>query len=140
VGHTEQRLQLIQGLLGLADQQVDPGELLLDIGSEIRVLSHRLQRDPTFSLTYRLRPSPRIRQREAVQGVRQSAVRRLLDNLFVLRKRGIGIDPRPLRLTAVLIYLRPDQTPLSIAGLGGAFDQLLEPRVAPERVERRIDP
>jgi hypothetical protein len=37
VGHTEQRLQLIEGLLGLADHHVDPGELLLDIGSEIRV-------------------------------------------------------------------------------------------------------
>jgi hypothetical protein len=65
--------QLIQGLLGLADQQVDPGEQLLDVGSEIRILSHGLQRDPTFSLTYRLRLSPRIRQREAEQGVRLSS-------------------------------------------------------------------
>jgi hypothetical protein len=68
---------------------------LLDIGSEIRVLSHRLQRDPTFSLTYRLRLSPPIRQREAEQGVRLSVVRRFQNSLLGLEESGIGIDPPP---------------------------------------------
>ena len=60
---------------------------------------------------YCRRLSPRIRQREAEQGVRLSVVRCLQNSLFGLRESGIGIDPRPLRLTEVLVHLRPDQAP-----------------------------
>ena len=67
VGYPEQRLQLIERVLRLADQKVDPDELMLEVGPEIRILGDGEQRYGALPFSDGLVPAAEVGQAETVQ-------------------------------------------------------------------------
>ena len=97
----EQRLELVQRLLRLADQDVDPHELQLDVGAEVAIPAdrHQLHAPPPFP--HRVRLPPQIRQGQSEQHVALPVVGRGPTLLLEREPRRVGIERRPGAIAAV---------------------------------------
>src|SRR5215208_2805197 len=63
--NSEQRLELVEGLVRFAGQEIDPDELELEIGAEEGVALDREQLDPPPALANRLRLPSQVGERHA---------------------------------------------------------------------------
>src|SRR5256885_7359272 len=64
VGNLQQPFKLVQRLLRLSREHVDPRELMVEVGPNVCVLANRQQRYAVLSLAYRIWPPSHKGQRE----------------------------------------------------------------------------
>ena len=60
---------MVEGLLRLADENVDAHELVLEVGAKVRIPGRGQERDGALPLADRFVLLPEIRQREPVEGM-----------------------------------------------------------------------
>ena len=97
----------------LADEDVDPRELVLEIGAAVRILRHGQERDAALSLPDRFVLSPQIRQREAEEDVALrilgSRAKLLLEGL----SRLLGVGPHVRRIALQGVGLGKAEAPVA---------------------------
>src|SRR2546425_1876443 len=93
IGDLEQGLELVERLLRLVLDDVDPRELVLDVGAGGSVSGDRHDRDAALTLPDRLSLPAQVSKREAERGVKPLAAGRRAELLLVGEPRGVGVDP-----------------------------------------------
>ena len=97
----QQRLELVDRLLRLADEHVDPRELVLHVGAVPGILRDWSERDAALDLPDRLLFPAEVRQREAESGVELSILGRsaklLLEGFPGLLRVGAHVAASPLK-------------------------------------------
>src|SRR2546428_11921114 len=69
VGNLQQPFKLVQRLLRLSREYVDPRELMVEVGPKVGVLANRQQRHAVLGLAYRIWPPSHKRPCEAQHDV-----------------------------------------------------------------------
>src|SRR5690242_1932105 len=88
--HPEQRLELIERELRLADQDVGPGQLELDVSAVVSVAADRHQLDASLSFPQRLGLAAQVPQGDAEDGMALPVVRVRPDLLLERETRRVG--------------------------------------------------
>src|SRR4029079_17332746 len=102
---------LVQCLLGLTDEEVDPNELMLDVGAVICIAADGPQRDAALAFLDRLALPPHIGQDQAPEDM-PLAVSGSSSKLLLQRAPGgVGVQPSQRQVPAPLVRLGTDRGP-----------------------------
>src|SRR6185503_8482992 len=86
----EQRLEVVERLLGLAHHEVDAGELVLDVRSDVGVAADRKERHGVLTFLDRGRFAPQVGIEKTEERVELRIVRGGLQFFLIRREAGIS--------------------------------------------------